>query len=106
MPKRSHDGNAAPEYPSTAKDKYRQSYYEALDLTVNSISQRFDQPGFRVYSNLEQFLFKACTGDNYQSALDVVCTSYKGDLEPNELSSQHVLSVLYQERAKGQIPSV
>ena len=105
VPKRLDDGNAAPEYPSTAKNMYRQSYYEALDLAVNSISQRFDQPGFRVYSNLEQLLFKACTGDNYQSALDVVCTSYKGDLEPNELSSQlHVLSVLYQERAKGQIP--
>ena len=65
MPKRLDDGNAAPEYPSTAKDMYRQSYYEALDLAVNSISQRFNQPGFRVYSNLEQFLFKACTGDNY-----------------------------------------
>lgn len=65
---------------------YRQVYYEALDIAVNNILNRFDQPGFSVYSNVEQLLFKACNGDKYQKELDAVCTFYKGDQELNELS--------------------
>ena len=86
---------------------YRQVYYEALDLAVNSISDRFDQPGFRVYSNVEQLLFKACKGDEYQKKRDAVCTFYKGDVELNELSAQlKVFKILYQERAEGSKPSI
>ncbi len=75
---------------------YRQFYFEAVDLAVSSITARFDQPGFKVYSNVEQLLFKACNGDDYQKELAAVCTFYKGDLELNELSSQlTVLNVAY-----------
>ena len=106
-PRRFDAGNAAAEYPSTAKDMYRQVYYEALDLSVTSITDRFDQPGFKVYSNVEQLLFKACTGDNYQKELDAVCTFYKGDLEQHELLAQlEVLKTLYIEKAEGDKPSV
>ena len=85
---------------------YRQVYYEALDLSVTSITDRFDQPGFRVYSNVEQLFFKVCTGDVYQNELDAVCTFYKGDLEQRELSAQlEVFKTLYKEKA-GEKPSV
>ncbi len=103
-PRRFDDGNAVAEYPSTAKDIYRQFYFGAVDLAASSITARFDQPGFKVYSNVEQLLFKACTGDDYQKELAAVCTFYKGHLE---LSSQlTVLKTLYQERSEGCAPSV
>ena len=106
-PRRFDDGNAAAEYPNTDKDMYRQVYYEALDLSVTSITDRFDQPGFRVYSNVEQLFFKVCTGDVYQNELDAVCTFYKGDLEQRELSAQlEVFKTLYKEKAEGEKPSV
>ena len=34
-------------------DFFRMVYYEALDLATTSITERFDQPGYKVYQNLE-----------------------------------------------------
>lgn len=65
-PRRFDVGNAAAEPPGTAKDMYRQVCYEAIDLSVSSITDRFNQPRFKVYCNVEQLLSKACTGDDYQ----------------------------------------
>ena len=50
VPMRYEEGSAAPEYHSTL---YRQVYYEALDLAVQTINDRFDQPGYRSYCCME-----------------------------------------------------
>ena len=52
--------NAPTEYSYNAKDMYRQVSYEVLDLSVSSITNTFNQPGFKVYSNIEQLLFEVC----------------------------------------------
>ena len=39
-------GSAEPEFSDSPKDYYRAVYFEALDLIVSSITQRFDQQGF------------------------------------------------------------
>ena len=50
MPKRYDDG--APEkFPDDCQAHYRQSYFEALDLVINAIQDRFDQPGFNYWRN-------------------------------------------------------
>ena len=40
-----------PTYIVTAQDYYtvRQTYFEAVDLMINAIDQRFDQPSFVTY---------------------------------------------------------
>lgn len=53
MPKRFETGNAPPEFATSEKELYRQMYYEALDLVMSCVKERFDQPGFRVYRHLE-----------------------------------------------------
>ena len=53
-PRHFDEGNAPAEYSSSSKDMYRQMYYEALDLAMSSFYQRFNQPGFRACSNVEQ----------------------------------------------------
>jgi len=55
-------------------------YFEALDLVVCGIKGRFDQPGYKVYSNLEEVLVKAVRKDNYDEELQYVVDFYKGDL--------------------------
>ena len=81
-------GNGPTESPSMAKHMHRQVYYEALDLSVSNITDRSDQPGVKVYSNVEQLLLKTCIGVDYHKELDAACTYYKGDLEQHELSAQ------------------
>ncbi len=41
--------SAEPEYSATLFDYYKRIYFEALDLTVSCIKDRFEQPGYRVY---------------------------------------------------------
>ena len=40
---------------------YRAIFFEVLDLFINSIQSRFDQPGFKVFLNLEYHLIHALT---------------------------------------------
>ena len=44
------------------EDEHHCEYFEAIDLSVMSIRNRFDQKGFQTFSNVEQLLLKACTG--------------------------------------------
>ena len=55
-PKQFQIGHGEPEFPTSVADLYRQHHYEALDLIINCIKDRFDQPGYRVYKNLENLL--------------------------------------------------
>ena len=53
------------------QDYYRRIYYEALDLIIESITDRFDQPGYGLYSNLEQLLLKAVRHEDYEEELNL-----------------------------------
>ena len=41
------------------------AYYKALDVIVCGIEERFNQPGCKVYSNVEDALVKAVKKENY-----------------------------------------
>ena len=55
-PARFEIGNGTPYFPETPKDLYRKVYFEALDLIIASIGERFDQPSFVVYKQMEILL--------------------------------------------------
>ena len=50
-------------------------YFEALDLIVNCIEGRFDQPGYRIYQSIESLLIKVCKREEWKSDLEVVSNS-------------------------------
>ena len=82
------DGNAAAEFASTPEDHYRRIYYEAPDQIIESITDRFDQPGYGLYSNLEQLLLKAVTHEDYEEELKSVAELYQSDLHIEDLKIQ------------------
>ena len=43
----------------SVQDHYYRIYYEALDLIVNCITSRFQQPAYKVYCNLQNLLLKS-----------------------------------------------
>ena len=69
VPRRYEDGNAEPEYPTTPEEHYRRIYYEALDLLVQGIEDRFNQPGYKVYCCLEELLIKAVKKEEFSEEL-------------------------------------
>ena len=87
MPKRFEDGTAAAEFPSSPKILYRQVYYEALDL-LQSIEDRFDQPGYQIYCCLEKLLENVAKGKSYSQELDQVLDVYGTDLNASNLRAQ------------------
>ena len=51
---RYESGNATPEFQSSVEEYYRQAYLEVFDVICSTIEDRFRQPGYQLYSNLEQ----------------------------------------------------
>ena len=56
------------EFATSPKDEYRRVFFECFDLAVMSIRSKFDQKGFKTFSNVEQL----CKGQNYEEELDFV----------------------------------
>jgi hypothetical protein len=87
-PQRYETGSGEPFFSETTKDLYRRFYYEALDLVINSISKRFDQPGYKTYKNVEELLLKAARGKDYHAEFDFVVDFYDTDIVSSLLDTQ------------------
>ena len=85
---RYESGNAAPEFHTSIEGYYRQAYFEVLDVICSTIEDRFRQPGYQLYSNLEQLLLKAVCKENYSSEFDFVTKFYGPDLNVHALETQ------------------
>ena len=81
-------GSSESEHPSSPKEYYKRIYYEALDLAVNCIKSRFDQPGYAMYKNLEALLVTAANGKDYEDCFKLVTDFYGTDLSQSRLRTQ------------------
>ena len=52
------------------------------------LKNRFDQPGYKIYSKLEELLIKASMGEDFDASFKHVCDFYKDDFEPDNLQAQ------------------
>ncbi len=67
---------------------YRKDYFEAIDLAVNCIQDRFQQAGYIVYKNLEQLLLKASINSDFSAEFTFVTSFYGEDLQAESLRAQ------------------
>ena len=74
-PARIEVGSGQPTFPETPKDHYRRFYFEAIDLIVNAIEQRFSQPSFAAYEKMESLLLKGINGESCTAELDYMKVS-------------------------------
>ena len=88
VPARYEEGSAPPEFPSTVKELYRPQYYAALDLIIQAIDDRFDQPGYKTYSSLQNVLLKVLNSGDISEELKVVLDSYGSDFHATNLKPQ------------------
>ena len=100
-PKKFETGRSEGEFHTVPKDLFEQAYFESFDLAINSITDRFDQPGYKIYGKIEQLFLKACAdSDNSYEELSFV-TEFYDNLHAANLESQlKVLKTLYSEKAK------
>ena len=87
-PKRFECGDGEAYHSSTVEEHYRRQYFEVLDLAVCSITTHFDQPGYTIYTKLENLLLKAAHRDDFSHEIEEVTSVYKDDIDVSELSTQ------------------
>ena len=89
VPSRFEVGEGKESYnDSSIEDHYRRLYFEVLDLAVTGISQRFNQPGYSIYKNLENLLVYAANRKPFDEQLCAVLSHYGDDLASCQLSAQ------------------
>jgi hypothetical protein len=69
---------------------FRPKYFEAIDLAMASVTERFDQPGYRVLQNVEDLLIKAAQPlkTEYTWGLGFVCDFYGNDINRDIIEVQ------------------
>ena len=84
-PGRFEVGTGTPLFPVTPEQAYRRIYFEALDLIVSSIEERFDQPSFKAYSNMESLLIGILSSQDVSSEMDYMKENYADDVRTGYL---------------------
>ena len=98
-PRRYEEGSAEAEFSLSVKDHYRRHYYEASDLVITGIKQRFDQPGYKIYKHL--LLLKAATTsfEHYKEDFNFIISFYGSDFTASLLKVQlELLHTLFIEK--------
>ena len=67
-PKQFDSGNADAEFQQQLKITIDSNIIEVLDVIVTSIKDRFEQPGYLAYKNLEELLLIAVKKEDYEEA--------------------------------------
>ena len=62
-PARYFFGKTPAEHPLTSRDHYRKIYFEAVNLLVGQMEDRFQQPRFQIYQRLESLLLDSLNKD-------------------------------------------
>ena len=100
-PRRLEVGSGEPHFPETVQDYYRAQYFEALDLLISCIKDRFDQPGYRIYSKLETLVLNASNGVEFMAEFDEVMHLYDKDFDRELLKSQlDILKTHFSDRSE------
>ena len=69
----------------TVEDEFRQHYFDALDHMTNTIKERFDQPSFKAYVNLEELLVKGAINQTLEVGIDQIKLRYSNEVDVSDL---------------------
>ena len=67
---------------------YRKQYYEAVDLLVNTIEDRFAQESYLMFERLESLLLDALSAKDVSQLLDDIGKVYHDDIDMDRLPCQ------------------
>ena len=96
-PKRFEISQGDSSYPDSPKALYCVAYFIGLDLVVNAIRDRFEQPGCLMYKNLQETLLKCAHGEDYRAKLQAVTDFYGSNFDPAQLGIQlHLLKTYFE----------
>ena len=67
---------ASSHYPENPRDHYREVFYESIDALVSSVRERFEQPSFLAFEQLESLFLKSLRGEDTSQEVSFVTTQW------------------------------
>ena len=74
-------------HPLTAEYRYRKSYFEAVDNMISAICERFKQPGFEAYENIESLIVKTIASVDVSKETSYLEANYGTKININRFST-------------------
>ena len=74
-----------PHHSETAQTYFKAIYSEAIDNIINSIQERFEQPGFKVFVQVEQLFLKSINNEDHSDEIMTVKSIFLGDYNHDSL---------------------
>ena len=71
--------------PATVEGEFRQIYFDTLDHITNAIEERFDQPSFEAYANLEELLVKGAINQTSEFGIYQIKSIYFDKVHVSDL---------------------
>ena len=81
-----YESRSEAHYPTTPRDHYRKQFYQAIDVLISSVRDRFDQPSFLVFENLESLLIKTLKGEETWAEMKIAQEKYATDVNMSDLN--------------------
>ena len=72
-------------YPETAYAHFKAIYFEAIDVIVSSIKERFEQPAFKIFTEVEQLLLKSIGKKPAEEEMKTAKASFCDDFDDQSL---------------------
>ena len=91
-PRRYEDGTSSGDFPTDICSLYQPIYFNALDMVICGIQTHFNQPGYKLYVQLEHLRLKAANKEEFEEEFKLINNFYKDDFNEDQLKLQ--LSVM------------
>ena len=86
-------------HPESPRDHYRVLFYEVVDALVSSVQERFNQPSFLIFEQLESLFIKPLKGEETTKELSSVESNYQSDINVEDLGVElQTLKVLLKDK--------
>lgn len=75
-------------YPTAVKEPCKDLYFVTINAVHNALKERFEQPKFINFLNVEQLLLKSINGESYMKEYDDLLLAYADYVETTLLPSE------------------
>ena len=70
-----------PHHPETTHAHFKAIYSEAIDTIINSNQERFEQPRFKVFGQVEKLFLKSANKEDHSDEIMTVESTFRGDYD-------------------------
>ena len=85
-----------PHHPEIAHEYFKAICSESIDTIINLIQDKFEQPGFKVFGQVEQLFLKSISKEDHSDEITTVESTFRRDYDHDLLiTERQLLPVLF-----------